>query len=311
MTTKTIGVLLMAYGGPDKLEDIPAFLLDIRGGRPTSQELIDEITENYRKIGGKSPLLEISQQQAAAVEQRLNAGASDGVRYKTYLGMRHWTPWIEDTVAQMVADGIEQAVALVLAPHYSEMSVGKYFAKLDAALAQHEKPFTYAAITSYHDHPQYIEALAQRVRAGLANMPDDTLVIFSAHSLPVRIMEQGDPYDRQLRESARLVAERVGLADERWTFSYQSAGRSPEPWLGPQIEEYVVELGQQGHKNLLSCVVGFVADHVEVLFDIDIEAQQAAQGAGVRLERVPSLNDDPLYIAALVDLVQQKAKDLT
>lgn len=303
--TETIGVLLMAYGGPDKLEDIPAFLLDIRGGRPTSQELIDEITANYRKIGGKSPLLELTQQQAALLEDTLNVDAPSGVRYKTYIGMRHWTPWIKDAVTEMVADGVRHAVALVLAPHYSSMSIAKYFAQLDAALAEHDTPFTYSAITSYHNHPLYIEALAQRVRQGMADMPPDTLVIFSAHSLPVRIMEQGDPYDAQLKETARLVAAQAGLTEAQWTFSYQSAGRSPEPWLGPQIEEYVVELAEQGHTHLLSCVVGFVCDHVEVLFDIDIKAQQTAAAAGATLRRVPSLNDDPLFIAALADLVRQ------
>lgn len=303
--TQTTGVLLMAYGGPDSLADIPDYLLDIRGGRPTSEELIDEITENYRQIGGKSPLLAISRMQAARVEKTLNDEAPPGVHYAVYLGMRHWTPWIKDAVDQMVADGIRQAVALVLAPHYSSMSVAKYFAKLDAALAEHDAPFTYHAITSYHDHPLYIEALALRVRRGLDDMPPDTHVIFSAHSLPVRIMQQGDPYDAQLRETARLVAARAGLPDDRWTFSYQSAGRSPEPWLGPQIEDHVVALARQGHTHLLSCVVGFVADNVEVLFDIDIKAKQAAEAAGARLERVPSLNDDPLFIAALVDLVRQ------
>jgi ferrochelatase len=303
--TGTIGVLLMAYGGPDSLEDIPAFLLDIRGGRPTSQELIDEITENYRKIGGKSPLLELTRQQASLLEAQLNADAPPGVRYKTYIGMRHWTPWIKEAVDQMIADGIRHAVALVLAPHYSSMSTAKYFGKLAEALSEHDAPFTYNAITSYHDHPLYIEALARRVRRGLAELPPDTLVIFSAHSLPVRIMGQGDPYDAQLKETARLVAEQVGLSDAQWTFSYQSAGRSPEPWLGPQIEEYVVELAEQGHQHLLSCVVGFVCDHVEVLFDIDVKAKQAASVAGARLVRVPSLNGDPLFIAALTDLVRQ------
>jgi ferrochelatase len=302
--TETMGVLLMAYGGPDSLDDIPAYLLDIRGGRPTSQELIDEITENYRQIGGKSPLLDITRRQAALVEARLNAGAPPGVHYKTYIGMRHWTPWIKDAVDQMLADGVQRAVALVLAPHYSEMSIARYFARLDEALAGHEHPFTYRAVTSYYDHPLYLEALARRVSAGLAHMPADTLVIFSAHSLPTRIIEQGDPYDSQLRETAQLVADKVGLADEQWTFSYQSAGRSPEPWLGPQIQDYVVVLAEQGHKNMLSCVVGFVADHVEILFDIDIKAKQAAERAGARLVRVPSLNDDPLFIAALADVVR-------
>lgn len=306
--TETIGVLLMAYGGPNSLEDIPAFLLDIRGGRPTSQELIDEITENYRKIGGKSPLLELTRLQACLLEQELNADAPPDVRYKTYIGMRHWTPWIKETVDQIMADGIRRAVALVLAPHYSSMSIAKYFAKLDDALREHNTPFTYHAITSYHAHPLYIEALARRVRQGLADMPPDTLVIFSAHSLPVRIMEQGDPYDSQLRETARLVAEKSGLPSEQWVFSYQSAGRSPEPWLGPQIEALVVELAERGHRHLLSCVVGFVADHVEVLFDIDIKAKQAAENAGAQLERVPSLNEDPLFIAALADLVRQQER---
>ena len=301
--TRTIGVLLMAYGGPDSLDDIRDFLLDIRGGRPTSQAIIDEITENYRKIGGKSPLLELTQAQAAGVQAKLNADAPDDVTYKVYIGMRHWTPWIKDTVDQMIADGIEQVVALVLAPHYSSMSIAKYFAKLDAALAAHDKPFTYKAITSYHDHPLYIKALANRVQDGLADMPNDTLVIFSAHSLPTRIIDAGDPYDDQLRETARLIADQAGIMDEQWTFSYQSAGKSPEPWLGPQIEEYVVELAAQGHTHFLSVPVGFVSDHVEILFDIDLEARDAAESTGARLERVSSLNDDPLYVAALADLI--------
>lgn len=304
----TVGVLLMAYGGPNALEDIPDFLHDIRHGRPTPQAIIDEITENYRQIGGKSPLLAITQRQAAFAEARLNAGAPPGVRYKSYIGMRHWTPWIADAVAQMVQDGVEYAVALVLAPHYSSMSIARYFERLDAALTQHEKPFAYTPITSYYDHPLYIEALARRVEHGLAMMPADTVVIFSAHSLPTRILDEGDPYDTQLRETARLVAERTGLPADRWTFSYQSAGRTPEPWLGPQIEHYVIELGAQGHKNLLSVPIGFVADHVEILFDIDFKAKRAAEGAGVRLERVPSLNDDPLFIATLVDLVREHTR---
>lgn len=301
---ETIGVLLMAYGGPNSLDDIPAYLQDVRGGRPTSDELLAEITENYRRIGGKSPLLERTQRQAALVEARLNIGATPGRRYKTYIGMRHWTPWIEDAVDQMMADDIRRAVALVLAPHYSRLSIARYFAKLDAALARHPDAFSVTPITSYHDHPLYIEALARRVRDGLAAMPADTLVIFSAHSLPQRILDEGDPYDAQLRETARLVAEQAGLPADQWTFSYQSAGRTPEPWLGPQLEHYVVELAQQGYRNLLSVPVGFVADHVEVLFDIDIKAREAAKAAGARLERVPSLNDDPLFIAALADLVR-------
>jgi protoporphyrin/coproporphyrin ferrochelatase len=299
-----IGVLLMAYGGPNSLEDIPAFLADIRGGRPTTPELVHEITENYRQIGGKSPLLELSTQQAIALEALLNANTS-AQKYRVYLGMRHWSPYIKDTVEQMIADGIEQAVALVLAPHYSSMSIAKYFEKLDAALAEQAKPFTYKAINSYHDHPLYIEALANRVRDGLATMPADTLVIFSAHSLPTRIIAQGDPYDSQLRESAALIAHKAALSQEQWTFSYQSAGRSPEPWLGPQLQDYVAELAGKGYTNLLSVPIGFVADHVEILYDIDIWAQRVARDLHVNFVRVPSLNSDPLFIAALADLIKQ------
>lgn len=305
MDNKTIGVLLMAYGGPDSLQDIPSYLLDVREGRPTSQELIEEISENYRKIGGKSPILELTRQQAVALEKELNRQGN----YKVYIGMRHWSPWIKDAVEQMIKDGVEQAVALVLAPHYSSMSIGKYFKRLDEALENHPNPFTYERIVSYHDHPLFIEALAQRVRQGLANLPADTHVIFSAHSLPVRIIREGDPYDTQLRETAALTAEKAGLSESRWSFCYQSAGRSQEPWLGPQLDEYVAELADKGHRSLLSVVIGFVCDHVEVLFDIDIRAKEIAREKGVRLERAPSLNDDPLFIRTLVDLILQKVKE--
>ena len=263
--TETIGVLLMAYGGPDSLDDIPAFLLDIRGGRPTSQELIDEITANYRQIGGKSPLLDITRRQAALVEAKLNAGAPPGVRYKTYIGMRHWTPRIKDAVDQMIADGVQQAVALVLAPHYSGMSIAKYFEKLDEALARTRSarsPTTPSPVTT--THPLYLEALAQRVSAGLG-------AYARRHAGHLQRAQPARAHHRAGR-SVRRATARNGAARRgqsraermtQWTFSYQSAGRSPEPWLGPQIQDYVIELAEQGHTNLLSCVVGFVADHVE------------------------------------------------
>lgn len=295
----TIGVLLMAYGGPDKLQDIPAYLLDVRGGRPTSQEIIDEITGNYRKIGGRSPILELTQAQADAVQQKL------GSQYKVYIGMRHWTPWIRDAVAQMAEDGIREGVAMVLAPHYSEMSIARYYQKLDEALAEMDNPIHFERVESYHDHPRLIDALARRVRDGLKDMPPSTHVIFSAHSLPVRIIEQGDPYDAQLKETAALVAKQAGLSEDQWSFCYQSEGKSPEPWLGPDICDHINALADAGHKYLLSVVIGFVCDHVEVLFDIDIEAQAVAQKRGVRLERAPALNDDPAFIDALVDLIRQ------
>ena len=302
-----IGVLIMAYGGPNALDEIPGYLSDIRSGRPTTPAVLEEITNNYRQIGGKSPLLEFSQQQVDAVAAQL-----DPTRYRCYLGMRHWSPWIEDVVGQMIDDGITQAVSLVLAPHYSKLSVAKYQDKIAAGLEMYRGEIEFEHIASYHDAPKYIQALANRVQDGLERWPeserDDVHVIFSAHSLPVRIMKMGDPYDSQLRETARLVAERAGLSDEQWSWSYQSAGRSPEPWLGPQLEEYVPELAAKGIKNMISIAVGFVSDHVEILFDIDIEAQAAAKANGVRLERPPALNDDPLYIGTLVDLVRDSSQ---
>lgn len=300
-----IGVLIMAYGGPNSLDEIPGYLADIRHGRPTTPAVLEEITHNYRQIGGKSPLLAISTRQAEAVAAQL-----DPSLFKVYLGMRHWSPWIEEVVGQMVEDGITHAVALVLAPHYSKMSVAKYHDKVADGLAMVHAAIHFEYIDSYHDEPKYIQALANRVREGLARWSagerDDVHVIFSAHSLPVRILKMGDPYDSQLRETARLVAERAGLRDDQWSWSYQSAGRSPEPWLGPQIQEHIPALAAQGIKNIVSVPVGFVSDHVEILYDIDIQAQAVARELGVRLERPPALNDDPLYIETLVDLIRER-----
>lgn len=306
--TYPIGVLIMAYGGPTSLEEIPGYLADIRSGRPTTPAVLEEITNNYRQIGGKSPLLEFTQQQVAAVAAQL-----DPRDFRCYLGMRHWSPWIEEVIGQMVADGITHAVSLVLAPHYSKLSIAKYQEKIADGLAMYRGQIEFAHINSYHDAPKYIEALSNRVQDGLSRWPaaerDAVHVIFSAHSLPARILKMGDPYDRQLRETAQLVAENAGLRVEQWSWSYQSAGRSPEPWLGPQLEEYIPTLAERGIKNLVSIPIGFVSDHVEILFDIDIEAQAAAREHGIRLERPPALNSDPLFIATLVEAIQARASE--
>jgi protoporphyrin/coproporphyrin ferrochelatase len=301
-----IGVLVMAYGGPNSLEELPGYLADIRTGRPTTPEVLEEITENYRRIGGRSPLLEITRQQVDAIAEHF-----DPALVRFYVGMRHWSPWIEETVRDMIEDGITHAVSLVLAPHFSTLSVAKYQKKIAAGLEMYRGNIEWEHIASYHDAPGYIEALASRLRDGLSRWPEaergDVHVIFSAHSLPVRILESGDPYDSQLRETARLVAEKAGLPPEQWSWSYQSAGRSAEPWLGPQLEEYIPELAQKGIRNIVSLPVGFVSDHVEILFDIDIEAQAAAREHGVRLERPPALNTDPLFIGQLAELIRSKA----
>ncbi len=301
-----IGVLLMAYGGPNSLAEIPGYLADIRSGRPTTPSVLEEITHNYQQIGGKSPLLEFTQQQVNAVAAQL-----DPHQFKCYLGMRHWSPWIEEVIGQMIDDGITHAVSLVLAPHYSKLSIAKYQEKIADGLAMYRGQIEFAHINSYHNAPKYIQALANRVQEGINRWPgderSDVHVIFSAHSLPARVLKMGDPYDSQLRETAQLVAARAGLTADQWSWSYQSAGRSPEPWLGPQLEEYIPILAARGIKKLVSIPVGFVCDHVEILFDIDIEAQAAAKTQGIQLERPPALNNDPLFISTLVELIQAQA----
>lgn len=291
-------LLLLAYGGPNALADIPAYLLDIRGGRETPQELIDEISHRYAEIGGFSPLLRITQSAAAQLQERIGL--------PVYVGMRHWTPWIKDAVAQMAADGVEHAVVICMAPHYSSLSIGAYRRRLDEALAQLAQPFTVNFIESWHTQPDYLDAVAANVRGTLQRFAaaerDDVLVVFTAHSLPEFILQRGEPYDRQLRETAQRLAARLALPADRWTFSYQSAAKTGVPWLGPQIEDYIVELAQAGRNKLIVAPIGFIADHVEVLYDIDIGVQQIARSLGVRVERPPMLNDSPAMVKVLAAL---------
>jgi ferrochelatase len=303
-----IAVNLLAYGGPDSLEDIPDYLLDIRGGRQTPQHLIDEITTRYRLIGGRSPLLDITQSAAAKLQRQ--------IQVPVYVGMRHWRPYIKDVVAQMAADGVEYIVAICMAPHYSMLSIGKYREKLEEASAGvSDGNITVTFIKSWHTQPAYLQGVAGNIRATLARWPeaerDRVKIVFTAHSLPEFILEQGDPYDDQLKETAGLLAERLDLPDDRWTFSYQSAARTGVPWLGPQIEDLVVELAAQDEKNLLIAPIGFISDHVEVLYDIDIGLQDIARKQGVRVERTDMLNDSEPLIEALASLVQEALEPAT
>lgn len=306
-TETKAAVILLAYGGPDSLDDIPAYLLDIRGGRPTPQHLVDEITERYRLIGGRSPLLAITRDVAGKLEERTGR--------PVYVGMRHWAPTIGDVVGQMAADGVGQITAICMAPHYSYLSIGKYRQVLEAAIGTLEPAggsngaIDLKFIENWHTQPDYLHAVAGNVRATLERWPsagrDRVLVIFTAHSLPASILEQGDPYDAQLRQTAALLAERLELPAERWTFCYQSAAKTGVPWLGPQIEELVVDLALAGRKDLLVAPIGFIADHVEVLYDIDIGVREIARKHGARLERPPMLNSDDRLVDALAALIDQ------
>ena len=302
---------MMAYGGPSSLDDIEPYLLDIRGGRPTSRELIEEIRERYAQIGGRSPLLDITRAQAGALEERLNA-VPDGAEYRVYVGMRHWVPFIREAVGQIAAEGIRDVVALCMAPHYSRMSIGAYFRKVREAQEALGVPLDVTFVESWHTHPLYIAAIAEKVQAALQRFPeevrDQAKIVFTAHSLPVSIIEQGDPYDAQLRETAALAAARLELPAGQWQFCYQSAAAGATQWLGPPVEEVIVELIEAGHTQILVAPIGFVADHVEVLYDIDIACRQIAEARGARLVRTESQNASPTFIAALADVVARATK---
>lgn len=305
--SRTIGVLMMAYGGPDSLADVQPFLADIRHGRPTPPELLEEITERYRAIGGRSPILEITCAQARGVEAALNADSRD-VQFKTYVGMRHWRPYIEAVVPRMLTDGVDEIVAVVMAPHFSRMSVGAYMGKVDKALHQAERNLPVTQVESWKAEPAFIDAVAGRIEdAFAAYYPDaerdGVPVIFTAHSLPARILESNDPYREEILESVELVVARLGLRNYR--FAFQSQGATADPWLGPSVEETLAELQAEGVDKILLVPIGFVCDHVEVLFDVDIEHREQAAELGIRLERTAMLNDDPGLVEAVANAVRQ------
>jgi protoporphyrin/coproporphyrin ferrochelatase len=280
-------VILMAYGSPTTADDVPAYLADIREGRPVSQEAVEELTERYRRIGGRSPLDEITEAQRAGLERELGL--------PVFVGMKHWRPRIAEAVEAALAGGAETIVGLVLAPHYSRLSIAGYRERLEDALRDRAELIF---VESWHDHEPFLEVLAERVRGF------DGHVVFTAHSLPERILRDGDPYRDQLLETSRLVAERAGIAD--WSFAFQSASATGEPWLGPDILEELDRLAANGVRRVLVCPVGFVSDHLEILWDLDVEARERAARLGLELDRIESLNDDPAFLRALEELVRER-----
>ncbi len=299
MTKKA--VLIMAYGTPSSVDRMQCYLSDIRGGRPMSEEFIQEFRHRYELIGG-SPLTGLTYDQAKKTSEVLRQRGYD---WPVYVGMRHWSPWIKDAIGQMYLHGIEEAVGLVLAPHYSSMSIGRYWAKIDEAQKMHGTDIKFSFVNSWYQQPNFLQAVENHVRAGFEKFApevrDQVKLVFSAHSLPARLLKMGDPYDDELKTNARLIAERLGKVD--WMFSYQSAAHTGEPWLGPQIEDVVAELAKEGYKYMLVAPIGFVCDHVEILYDLDIEAKQIAQEHGLQLERIESMNSDPLFIEAIAEAV--------
>jgi ferrochelatase len=282
-------VVLMAYGSPERLADVPAYYRDIRGGRPIRPELLEDLVERYRRLGIEegSPLNAITEETRAALEQELGD-------IPVFTGMKHWTPRIADASRAAIASGADTIVGLVLAPHYSVLSIAGYREQLEAAVAgEAELVF----VESWHDEPGFVQLLAERVRG------TDAHVVFTAHSLPARILELGDPYQDQLLETSRLVAERVGLSS--WSFSFQSESATGEPWLGPDILDHLADLQADGVRDVLVCPVGFVADHLEIRWDLDHEAAEKAEELGLGFRRIEMPNAEPAFVRVLAGLVRR------
>jgi len=281
-------VVLMAYGSPERLSDVPAYYADIRGGRPIAPENLADLVERYRRLGieDSSPLNAITEQTRVALEDELDV--------PVFTGMKHWMPQIADAAEAALGSGAEEIVGLVLAPHYSALSIAGYREQLERALGGRAG---LRFIESWHEEPGFVELLADRVSGA------DGHVVFTAHSLPARILDLGDPYKDQLLETSRLVADVSGVSD--WSFSFQSESRTGEPWLGPDILDHLESLRGRGVERVLVCPVGFVSDHLEIRWDLDVEAQEKAAELGMQLERIEMPNADPTFVRTLAGIVRR------
>jgi ferrochelatase len=288
----------MAYGTPRSLDEVEEYYTDIRHGRPPTPELLEELTDRYRAIGGHSPLYEITQAQAKGIEERV------GVR--AYLGQKHAAPFIPDAMRAIADDGVEQVVGLVLAPHYSSMSIGDYERRAKRAAKEIGWSGRVDVVPSWHLEDGYLEFLEKRVQKALGEIPgaarDKTKVLFTAHSLPEKILQNGDPYPDQLRETADAVAARMQLAAH--DIAWQSAGRTRDPWIGPDVLDVMKDLHDDGWQGVVVCPCGFVSDHLEVLYDVDIECKQLAEELDLAFARTGSPNDDPHFLDTLARVVQ-------
>jgi ferrochelatase len=280
-------VVLMAYGSPDRLDDVPAYYADIRGGRPIAARNLDDLVSRYRRLGieQSNPLNAITEETRASLEAQLGV--------PVFTGMKHWTPHISEAAELALAGGAELVVGLVLAPHYSRLSIEAYKEQLERAL---DGRAALTFVDSWHDDPGFISFLADRIRG------TDAHVVFTAHSLPARILDDGDPYRDQLLETSRLVAGEAGV--DNWSFSFQSESPTGEPWLGPDILDHLTALDAEGTKDVLVCPVGFVSDHLEIRWDIDTEAAERAVDLGMRLERIEMPNAEPQFVGVLAEIVR-------
>jgi len=290
----TTGILLMAHGTPSSLDEMPEYLRLVRGGRPPSDALIEEMRHNYAAIGGRSPLTTLTLAQGAALRDRL------GPAIPVAVGMRNWTPFIRDALQDLAAAGVTRVIGIPLAPQFSTLSVTKYF---DAATQALPAGMQLEPVRAFSDHPLLLEAFAEKLRA--ARPEENEEVVFTAHSLPKRVIDAGDPYADQVGATAAGVAARAGIP-QPYFLAYQSAGRTPEPWIGPDLSEFITERMTRGARRFLIAPIGFVCDHTEILFDVDVQARATAEAGGATLRRTESLNSSPTFIALLEQLVQSQ-----
>jgi ferrochelatase len=308
LTHGTYGVLLMTFGSPATLDDVPAYLASVRGGRPAPEDVVQEFRRRYAVIGG-SPLLARTQEQAAALQARLNESAPPGVRYRVAIGMRHAPPLIAEGLAELVQDGADRVAAIIMSPQYSPTIMGGYLRQLDAARQEVAPGLDVRVAGAWHRSPQFLDALAGRLLEALDTLPPAERarvpVILTAHSLPRAVVEREPEYLDQIQETVRAVVERAGLTPERWQFAYQSAGHTPEEWLKPDFKDLIPALAAQGHRHVLFVPTQFLADHLETLYDVDVAARAEAEAHGVAFHRVESLNCSPLFVDALAGVARR------
>ena len=286
----------MAYGSPNSLDEVGNYLAQVRGGRVSSPEEIEHLKQRYQRVGGQTPLLQITKSQADVLQKKLIA---DGAPARVSFGMKHWHPFVEDVVEKISIDNPPILVGLALAPHYSKLSIGGYEDSVRRGLARRHSKVPFVMVKSWHTEPSLITALSTRVSNMLKEIAGSggTMVVFTAHSLPLRVVSDDDPYQAQLLETSQLVANEAHVTN--WDFAFQSASGPTGTWLGPSLKEKITEFSNKGITRILVCPVGFVSDHLEILYDLDVEARDYANSRGVVLSRTLSLNDDPMFIEAL------------
>jgi protoporphyrin/coproporphyrin ferrochelatase len=300
----------MALGGPDSLEQVEPYLLDVRGGRPTPAEFIEEIRARYKMTGGKSPVLGIMREVATRLEQKLHAAGAE--QFRLYIGMRHWHPYIKDVYVRLMEERPERLICICMAPQYSALSIGAYVKKVEEARAAVGGAFPVSYVESWYRHPGLIHAIAENITRALEKFPTEVRstvpIIFTAHSLPERILQMNDPYPQQVQGTMQAVCEELRPVTVR--VAYQSQGRSGDKWLGPTVESTIEDLHRQGHQHVLIAPIGFLSDHLEVLYDVDIEFRRIAESKGMQLERIAMLNANPALITVLASLLEEHQASL-